>query len=81
MVDVVIANGVGATTRERVTDFVWAGLDESVTLKDKLAVPTAVGVPEMTPLLGAKLRPVGRVPEVMDQVYGPVPPVALRVPL
>ena len=42
----------------------------------KLAVPMAVGVPEMVPVL-ANARPAGRVPLVMDQVYGAVPPVAL----
>ena len=40
-----------------------------------------VGVPEMTPVLVAIVNPVGRVPEVMDQLYGVAPPVAVRVAL
>jgi hypothetical protein len=44
----------------------------------KLKVPFAVGVPETRPVLGARLSPVGRLPEVIDQVYGVVPPVASR---
>ena len=58
---------------------VWTGLDESATLKVRLEVPLAVGVPEMTPVAGARLSPAGRLPDVMDQVYGVVPPVALSV--
>jgi len=67
-VDVVIARGVWAMTRESVTDLVCAGLDESATLNVRLVVLLAVGVPEMTPVVAARLRPVGRVPVVMDQV-------------
>jgi hypothetical protein len=49
-----------------------------VTVKVRLVVPMAVGVPEMTPVVLEKERPGGRVPLVdQDQVYGPVPPVAL----
>jgi hypothetical protein len=47
-----------------------------VTVNVKLAVPMAVGVPEMVPVL-SNARPAGRVP-LTDQVYGAVPPVALR---
>jgi hypothetical protein len=65
------------TASDRVIDFVCMGLDESVTLKVRLAVPTAVGVPEMVPVAAARLRPAGSVPLVRDQVYGVVPPVAL----
>jgi hypothetical protein len=52
---------------------------ESVTVTVKLEVPAVVGVPEMTPVAGAKVRPVGRVPTVTDQVKGAVPPLAARV--
>jgi hypothetical protein len=34
----------------------------------KLDVPLAVGVPEIRPVLEARLSPAGRLPEVMDQV-------------
>jgi len=53
---------------DRVTDFVCMGLEESATLKVRLAVPTAVGVPEIVPVAAARLRPAGSVPLVMDQV-------------
>jgi hypothetical protein len=59
---------MAATTSERVIDLACAGLDESATLKVKLAVPLAVGVPEMIPVAGARLSPAGRAPLVMDQV-------------
>jgi hypothetical protein len=63
-----IVNAGGATTSERLlTDLVCAGLDESVTVKDRLVVPLAVGVPEMTPVVLSKARPGGRLP-VMDQL-------------
>jgi hypothetical protein len=51
-----------------VTDFVCTGLDESATLKVKLVLPLAVGVPEMVPVAGARLRPAGSEPLVMDQM-------------
>ncbi len=38
-------------------------------------LPFAVGVPERRPVLAARLSPAGRLPEVIDQVYGVVPPV------
>ncbi len=67
-----------ATTMERATDLVCAGLPASVTVAVKLKVPVAVGVPEMTPVAGARLSPAGRLP-VRDHVYGVVPPLACRV--
>jgi hypothetical protein len=54
------------------------GLEESATVAVKLKVPLAVGVPDIRPVLAARLRPEGRLPEVIDQVYGVVPPVARR---
>ncbi len=47
----------------------------------KLDVLAAVGVPEMTPLLGSRLRPEGKVPVARLQVYGGVPPEAAKVVL
>jgi hypothetical protein len=41
-------------------------------------VPIAVGVPEISPPF-VNVRPAGRVPEMSDQLYGPVPPVAASV--
>jgi hypothetical protein len=40
-----------------------------------LYVPAVAGVPPRTPVLESE-RPVGKVPEATDHVYGVVPPVA-----
>ena len=66
--DVVIASPVGAMTSERAADLLCTGFEASVTVAVKFAVPLTVGVPEMTPVEGERARPVGRLPEVMDQV-------------
>ena len=58
----------GATVSDRVNDLVWAGLAESATTAVKVAVPLAVGVPEIRPVEVFRLRPAGRVPETKDQV-------------
>ena len=80
--EVVIVRATGATTSDRVTDFVCGvGVDESATEKVKLLVPLPVGVPEITPVDPEKLSPAGRVPVVSVQVYGLVPPSALSVVL
>ena len=49
-----------------------------VALTEKLNVPVAVGVPEITPVVSFKLRPVGSVRLVIDQVIE-VDPVAVSV--
>jgi hypothetical protein len=58
---------VEPTAIEVFTDWLCAGLLLSVTVAVKLKVPEMVGVPEMVPLL-ARLRPVGKLPEVMVQL-------------
>jgi hypothetical protein len=50
----------------------------SVTRIVKLNVPSAAGVPLITPL-DERLSPPGKDPEANDQVYGAVPPVAAKV--
>jgi hypothetical protein len=65
---VVIARAAGATTIERLADFVCVGFPASVIVAVKLNVPVAVGVPEIRPVLGARLSPVGRLPDEIDQV-------------
>jgi hypothetical protein len=47
-------------TIESVAEVDCAGFPASLTVAVKLNVPLAVGVPEMTPVLGAMLSPVGR---------------------
>src|SRR5579871_337291 len=49
----------------------------SVALILKLNVPVAVGVPVIVPL-PFNVKPVGNDPEPKENVYGPVPPLALK---
>jgi len=60
-----VEGAAAATTIERVADLVCAGLDESVTVTVKLAVPLAVGVPEIRPV-EAMVSPAGKAPPVID---------------
>ncbi len=57
------------------------GVVESVAFTVKPKVPGAVGVPEIAPVEAFKFRPGGREEEVIDHVYGVVPPVAARLSL
>ena len=67
--EIVNAGGAAAaTTIERGTDLVCAGLPASLTVTVKLDVPLAVGVPEIRPVLAIRLSPAGRLPPVMDHV-------------
>ena len=78
-VDVVIASAVPPITIEVAADFVCTGLPLSVTVTVKFDVPLAVGVPEITPVAGARVKPVGKAPAVIDHVYPGVPPLASTV--
>jgi len=78
-----IASGLTAVPLmviEMFADAFCAGDSESVAVTEKLYEPLVpwAGVPESTPL-GLRFNPGGRAPELMDQPYGLVPPVALRV--
>ena len=66
-VEVAIAKGTDETTSERATDLVCAGLPPSLTVAVKFAVPVAVGIPAIKPVVGARASPGGRLPAVMDQ--------------
>jgi len=55
------------------------GVAESVTLAVNGEEPAVVGVPEIVPFAALRFKPAGSVPELMDHVYGVVPPVAVRV--
>jgi hypothetical protein len=59
------------------------GTSASVTFTVKLIGPVTlpVGVPEMTPVLAFRVSPAGRVPALIDHVYGVIPPVAATVAL
>jgi hypothetical protein len=47
----------------------------------KLNVPATVGVPEINPLEAVKLKPPGSAPALRLQLYGAVPPLAVKVAL
>ena len=69
MLEVVITRACGAaaaTTIEREAETVCAGVPASATVAVNLKVPVAVGVPEIRPVDGSMLSPVGRLPLVMD---------------
>jgi hypothetical protein len=76
--DEVIANSVGATTTEAAADADCTGLPLSVTVAVKLVIPLTVGTPVIVPA-EASVSPWGSLPEVIDHVYCPVPPVAAKV--
>jgi hypothetical protein len=68
--------------RGRLIDLVCAGLSASVTVKvSGVALATAVGIPAITPVVAFNDKPAGSMPEVSDQEYGVVPPVAESVAL
>lgn len=64
-----IDNGVGAALAiaiDSLTDLLTAGRSASVTFTVKLLVPVAVGFPEIRPVDEPRVRPAGRLPDVMD---------------
>jgi hypothetical protein len=54
------------------------GVVESVTFTVKVEEPAVVGVPEIVPPV-ERVKPAGKVPELILQEYGVVPPVAASV--
>jgi hypothetical protein len=75
---VLIARAAPACTTKRVTVAlaVCAGEPASLTDTPNEKFPFPVGFPEMIPVEATRLRPAGRLPELIDHVYDPVPPVA-----
>jgi hypothetical protein len=68
-VAIVSAGGAGAAmVIDSWTDFACAGFPASVSVMVGVLVPVAVGVPETRPVVDARERPAGRLPEVTDQV-------------
>ena len=62
---VVVTDRAGFTTRLKLAVAVLAvGVSESVTVMVKLAVPEAVGVPEIAPVEAFRVRPAGKFPVV-----------------
>jgi hypothetical protein len=78
-VDEVIVSCVDPMVIDVAADLVCTGLLLSLTVTVKLKLPFAVGVPEMMPLLAARVNPAGRLPEVTDQLYPGLPPLACSV--
>jgi hypothetical protein len=60
--------GAGLTTMLRLAVAVSGVLSESLTPTVKLAVPAAVGVPEITPVLAFSVSPAGKLPVLMLHV-------------
>lgn len=76
VVPIVRADPACTTVRLTLADAVCAGEPASLAATTKEKVPFPVGFPEITPVDAARLRPAGRLPELIDHVYAPVPPVA-----
>jgi hypothetical protein len=54
---------------------------ESTTAAVKVNVAADVGVPVIAPLLALNNRPLGSEPEVIEKMYGGVPPPAINAEL
>lgn len=67
-VEVVIVSCVDAIVIDNGTDFVWVGLPLSVTVAVNANVPLDVGVPEITPVPAARVKPAGKLPLVIVHV-------------
>jgi hypothetical protein len=65
--EVVIVSELPVTTSVIAADFVCTGFPLSLTVAVKLDVPLVAGIPEIIPVLGARVNPVGRLPDVIDQ--------------
>lgn len=78
MVEVIVSGGIAAVTvKETLPVAVCRTALESLTVTEIGKLPLAVGVPEIAPVLALRLSPAGRLPEVIDQTNGAVPPVAV----
>jgi hypothetical protein len=64
----VIVSKFDETTSTMLTDFVCTGLLLSLTVAVKFEVPVTVGVPEIVPVVAARVSPAGRLPEVIAHV-------------
>ncbi len=69
----VILSGIAAV--------VAGGVELSTAFTVKLLVPVALGVPEIAPVAGDKLSPVGSEPLAIDHVIVPVPPLEVSIVL
>jgi hypothetical protein len=78
---VVICTGLTAAAIVILSDFaaVFAGDEESLTCTLNDDIPACVGVPLICPVAAVRFSPAGKDPELIDHVYGAVPPEALKV--
>jgi hypothetical protein len=67
-VEATIFSGVGAIVMARGTDAVRAGLLLSVANTVKLEDPLAVGMPDIVPVEGVRVKPAGSLPEAIAHV-------------
>lgn len=76
---VVMTSAVGEMVSVKLTLCVAAGVLKSVTIKVSGALDTATtGVPVIARVEESSDNPAGSVPAVIDQVYGGLPPWAIR---
>ncbi len=77
----VMVSVAGADSTAMVTGpvVVSCGLLESVAVTVTVDVPATVGVPLITQPMA--VRPAGKVPLTIVQLYGPLPPVTPMVPV
>jgi hypothetical protein len=74
-----IVKVAGAIVIVKLTLAVFAGAVESLTLNvSAVAFAAAVGVPLIVPVEEFSVTPAGKAPALIDQVYGAVPPFAVR---
>jgi hypothetical protein len=73
-----VIDTVAMTVKLKAFDAPCDGVLLSVTRIVKLNEPSAEGVPLSTPL-DERFNPGGNEPDASDQVYGAVPPVAVKV--
>ena len=73
-----ICNWAAVTAMVMPSDAFLEGDSLSLTVAVKFELPLAVGAPEMIPA-DERVSPVGRLPDVTDQLYVATPPVACRV--
>jgi hypothetical protein len=71
-------SAAATTVIEVVADWVCTGFPLSVTVAVKLDTPVTDAVPEIVPVVAARVNPAGRLPEVIDHVYAGVPPLARK---
>lgn len=63
-----MVNRTGETATVADAEAACTGVPLSTTVAVKAATPLDVGTPEIVPVDGARVSPLGSLPEVMDQV-------------